>query len=61
MSFTGSANNQESSIIRSSNIVVEKRSKKKTSVAIYHGIDGKPLGSELVSSLTQFQVKSGLV
>jgi hypothetical protein len=53
--FTGSANNQES-VIRTDNVVIAKRAKAKTSVAIYHGIDGKPLGGDVVSNLTQFQV-----
>ena len=55
-SRSGSASNQENNIIRSNNVVVEKHAKAKTSVAIYHGIDGNPLGGEVVSSLTQFQV-----
>lgn len=38
------------------NLVVGKTSSKKTSVAVYHGVDGSPLDKSIVADITQFQV-----
>ena len=49
---------KEVQVQTTSNLVVEKSDEdQKTSVAVYHGVDGNPLETKLVEGITQFQVK----
>lgn len=49
---------KEVQVQTTSNLVVEKSDEdQKTSVAVYHGVDGNPLETKLVEGITQFQAK----
>ena len=52
----GSNDVKDDIVKTAANLVVEKSAARKTSVAVYHGVDGNPLEKKLVEDITQFQV-----
>jgi len=50
-------NEVEKEVVKTSNLIIEKTVDRKTSVAVYHGVDGNPLSKSVVADITQFQAK----